>query len=56
MMVPNSGKGALVDTKVDPALARLGESTDRALATADRLTDAQASAPACCPAGAAGMC
>jgi maleylpyruvate isomerase len=44
MMVPNSGKGAPVDTEIALALAQLGESTDRLLATADALTDAQAAA------------
>ncbi len=36
-------------TEVTLALARLGESTDRVLATADTLTDAQASAPCLLP-------
>ena len=38
-----------MDTEIALALARLGESTDRLLATADALTDAQAAAPSRLP-------
>jgi maleylpyruvate isomerase len=38
-----------VDTEIALALAQLGESTDRLLATADALTDAQAAAPSRLP-------
>src|ERR1035438_9340445 len=43
---PEPQQRSLVDTEIALALARLGDSTDRVLATADALTDAQA-APAC---------
>ena len=38
-----------MDTEISLALARLGESTDRLLATADALTDSQAAAPSRLP-------